>query len=283
MSRARGTMSLAEAADELGVHYMTAYRYVRTGRLPATKDGAEWTVKRADVATFRHHQSVPKGRGSRRASYPSELQDRLLHADEAGAWGVIEQGLASGMEPSEVLLDLLSPAMAGIGEGWARGEISVAEEHQATATATRLVGRLGPRFARRGRKRGLVIVGAPADDTHGLPSAIVGDLLRGRGFAVTDLGPDAPAESWAATATATGDGTGPPGLVSVGVCATTPDNDEAVAETIAAIHRTTPAPVVLGGHGVTSSKHAEALGADRYSGSAAEVVDIIDELTRLPR
>ena len=31
------TISLQEAADQLGVHYMTVYRYVRHGRLPARK------------------------------------------------------------------------------------------------------------------------------------------------------------------------------------------------------------------------------------------------------
>ena len=40
-------ISLQEAASRLGVHYMTAYRYVRTGRLPARRDGAQWFV---DVA-----------------------------------------------------------------------------------------------------------------------------------------------------------------------------------------------------------------------------------------
>ena len=33
------TLTLAEAANHLGVHYMTAYRYVRTGQLPARKAG----------------------------------------------------------------------------------------------------------------------------------------------------------------------------------------------------------------------------------------------------
>ncbi|MDA8269090.1 MAG: helix-turn-helix domain-containing protein [Actinomycetota bacterium] len=32
-------IGLQQAADRLGVHYMTVYRYVRTGRLPATKVG----------------------------------------------------------------------------------------------------------------------------------------------------------------------------------------------------------------------------------------------------
>ena len=34
------TLGLRECAERLGVHYMTAYRYVRTGMLPATKVGA---------------------------------------------------------------------------------------------------------------------------------------------------------------------------------------------------------------------------------------------------
>ena len=42
-------MSLREAASALGVHYMTAYRYVRTGRLPATSVDGEWRIRRDDV------------------------------------------------------------------------------------------------------------------------------------------------------------------------------------------------------------------------------------------
>ena len=42
-------LTLQEAADLLGVHYMTAYRYVRTGRLPGTRVGAHWHVRRADL------------------------------------------------------------------------------------------------------------------------------------------------------------------------------------------------------------------------------------------
>jgi excisionase family DNA binding protein len=33
------TLTLHEAAERLGVHYMTAYRYVRHGQLFATKVG----------------------------------------------------------------------------------------------------------------------------------------------------------------------------------------------------------------------------------------------------
>ncbi|MFM7891249.1 MAG: helix-turn-helix domain-containing protein, partial [Actinomycetota bacterium] len=46
------TVSLHEAARRLKVHYMTAYRYVRSGRLPARQQNGEWQVLLADVQQF---------------------------------------------------------------------------------------------------------------------------------------------------------------------------------------------------------------------------------------
>jgi excisionase family DNA binding protein len=42
-------ITLQEAAALLDVHYMTAYRYVRTGRLPARQEGMRWTVAVSDL------------------------------------------------------------------------------------------------------------------------------------------------------------------------------------------------------------------------------------------
>ncbi|MCU0269661.1 MAG: B12-binding domain-containing protein, partial [Acidimicrobiales bacterium] len=203
MATPRRLISLTQAAEDLGVHYMTAYRYVRTGRLPAQKSGHEWLVDEADVLAMREPEPTPGPRRGRRADYPRRLEDRLLAADETGAWTVVEQALGSGMEPADLYLEVLAPAMASVGERWANGEIPVSSEHRASATALRLIGRLGPRFARRGRKRGTVIVGAPPGDAHALPSAIARDLLRGRSYAVIDLGSDVPAEDWALLADTT--------------------------------------------------------------------------------
>ncbi|HLU43332.1 MAG TPA: helix-turn-helix domain-containing protein, partial [Microthrixaceae bacterium] len=46
------TLNLKQVAQRLGVHYMTAYRYVRTGRLPARREGNVWLVEGADLAAF---------------------------------------------------------------------------------------------------------------------------------------------------------------------------------------------------------------------------------------
>ena len=40
-------LTLHEAAEELGVHYMSAYRYVRLGLLDAAKRGGVWKVERS--------------------------------------------------------------------------------------------------------------------------------------------------------------------------------------------------------------------------------------------
>jgi excisionase family DNA binding protein len=55
-------VGLGEAADILGVHYMTVYRYVRTGRLAAKRESARWSVAVDDL--HRHRQdarTAPRG------------------------------------------------------------------------------------------------------------------------------------------------------------------------------------------------------------------------------
>jgi len=48
---AEGLIGLRDAAEELDVHYMTAYRYVRTGRIAAEKQGGRWWIRKADRRT----------------------------------------------------------------------------------------------------------------------------------------------------------------------------------------------------------------------------------------
>lgn len=268
-------ITLTQAAERLGVHYMTAYRYVRTGRLPARKVGQGWQVDAADVERLRLEAGaggggavVPVGRGRRR-DRTAELVERLICSDEGGAWAIVEEAVRGGMEPDRVYLDLLAPALGVIGERWERGDVSVAQEHQASALTLRLIGRLGPRFARRGRKRGTIVVGAPPGDAHGLPSALLSDLLRARHFDVIDLGADVPVESWRSTC-ADADR-----LAAVGICASTPGHDDAIRATIAALDEVVDVAVVLGGIGVEGRAHARDLGASHHSGSFTAAVELL--------
>ncbi|MGO9334460.1 MAG: B12-binding domain-containing protein [Acidimicrobiales bacterium] len=261
-------LTLPQVADKLGVHYMTAYRYVRTGRLPARRVGGAWQVDSGDLAHVQRSRHGPRSpRATGRAPSPTRLEARLVAGDEAGAWDVLEASLASGMEPGEVLLDLVGPALRSIGTLWEHGKLSVADEHRASNLAARLISRLGARFARRGQKRGTVIVAAAPGERHGLPVAIAANLLRWRGFDVVELGADTPADSLAQAAA------GEPDLVAVGIACTVGSSSQAARRAIAAVRRSAPqVPVLLGGAAIVDAAHARRLGADMFTGRRADEV-----------
>jgi excisionase family DNA binding protein len=264
-------MTIQEVADTLGVHYMTAYRYVRQGRLPATRRGAQWRVHPSDVAAL----TTTGRRGTARTGADSEaLERRMLAGDSPGAWWLLESHLGGGLDPSRVLTEMIVPALRSIGERWARGEVSVAEEHRATAVAQRVIGHLGMQFGRRGKDRGTVALAAPSGDLHVLPVAIVADLLRWRGFDVVELGGNAPAA-------AMGDAVAKePRLLAVGIVSTVSGHDSEVALSASSVRAAVPGiPVFIGGGAVSSETHARAMGADVWTGpgsnAAVETVERI--------
>ncbi len=268
-------LTLEEAADRLGVHYMTAYRYVRTGRLPAQRDQSRWTVSVADVERLRRG-SPARRKTSTTSTAPLQLAQRLVAADEGGAWMMVEGALVSRMAPPEILLDLLVPALRAIGEGWASGTLSIADEHRATAVATRIIGRLGPRFNRRGRPRGTVVLGEPAGEEHALPSAITSDFIRGAGFQPMDLGADTPAESFVDAALAADR------LLAVLIGVTVRGREAALADALGALRAAgIRAPVLVGGAAIPDEGKAIALGFDGWSGrDARSVVTSLQSITR---
>ena len=246
------------------MHYMTAYHYVRTGQLPAVRNGAQWTVAVSDLQRVVSGRRAPARHRTARVERPARLVDRLVAGDEAGAWKVVEGALSSGSDPADVYLDVLVPALRSIGDGWERGDLTVADEHRASAVAVRIIGRLGPRFARRGRTRGTVVLGAPPGEQHGLPGAILADLLRVAGFEPLDLGANTPALSFAQTAL------GADRVVAVLIGATTQSREAAVRKVVLALRQAeVTAPVLLGGRAIVDADHAHKLGADGFSGHDA--------------
>jgi len=196
-------LSLAAAAESLGVHYMTAYRYVRTGRLPATKRAGQWWIDAADLEKVRTGSgptststptstSADKARTTFLSRAPQLLRSRSVAGDEAGAWAIINEALAYGGSPNDVHLKIIGPMMLDLGADWRAGTISISQEHQASVIVARLIARLGPAFSQPGRRRASIVLGAVPGEHHGLPIMMLADLLVGRGFAVTNLGPNTP-------------------------------------------------------------------------------------------
>jgi len=269
-------IGLRDAAERLGVHYMTAYRYVRLGTLPATKVGGEWHVRVADVDALAQHADDARDAGAggvRWPKYRDQLSDRLLQGDEAGAWSVIERALGSGADAQSILLELVTPVLERVGDGWEAGELTVADEHRASSVAARLIGRLGPSFARRGRRRGAVVIGAAAGDHHALPTSILRDILRGNCFEVIDLGGDTPLDSFLATALSRDD------VVAVAISVAWDGAMDAARTTTHRLQSQVPdTPVFIGGPAVRDAAHARSLGADEFGATALDVAERCTDL-----
>ncbi len=267
-------MTLLEAADELGVHYMTIYRYVRTGKLPATRVGGGWQVDPDDLARMKPVGPRRPRKPVARAAVTKQLEARLLAGDEPGAWGLLESALASHHSPSEALLQLVAPALESIGDRWHAGELTVADEHRASAVAARLISRIGARFARRGPRRGSVIITTPPAELHSAPVAIAANLLRWAGFNVIELGADTPADALAHAAA------GVPDLLAVAMACTTQGSAASARRVVAHLHRALPGTtVLLGGAAIDDADHARRLGADGFTGRRGDdLVRSIEEL-----
>lgn len=271
-------LTLQEAADRLGVHYMTAYRYVRTGRLPARRVGTQWQVNLSDLSAVSASAGTPGrrqtgGRTRSRRELSRRLMERLVAGDEAGAWAVLEGALAGGATPEAVVVEVIGSALALVGDGWEAGELSVDDEHRAAGVVIRLIGRLGPRFSRRGPKKGTVILGTPSGERHGLPTALATNVLRGRGYEVVDLGADVPADAFAAAVAKAEN----PLAAAIGV--TTGSHDKTVRAVIRTLHDRSPRVAILvGGAGIKDRDHAGRLGAEWSGTDAVALADAVDAL-----
>ncbi len=188
-------MRLQEAAAALGVHYQTAYGWVRDGTLKATLRGRSYEVAPEDVEALqrRRAEGSPPTR-------PITIRDWSVHAD--GLYAALANGddadarrrldrLARGGVPVVDLCDLvLAPALRQIGDAWASNTLSVAEEHRASAIAERLIAPL--LMPRPGRPRGTVVVTTPPGERHALPASMAAAALRAAHWHVQHLAYDLP-------------------------------------------------------------------------------------------
>lgn len=251
-------LSLHDVASELGVHYMTVYRYVRLGQLAASKRGSTWHVEPNDLAEFRRNGAVlATENGARgRADWSARYEARLAAGDRGGAWAVLEACLVASKDVADVYLEVIGPALERIGERWAAGELDVAGEHRATVIVRQHVGRLSPRFGRRGRSRGAVLLGCVPGERHDVGLSMVADLLRRSGFEAIDLGADVPVASFTHAALEADR------LVAVGLSLHHPDLVDAARAVVGAVRAAVPGVLVMvGGNGV-GDFGASSLGAD---------------------
>ncbi|TQM46164.1 cobalamin B12-binding domain-containing protein [Pseudonocardia cypriaca] len=194
--------------------------------------------------------------------------DALVRADEQAAVDLALGLVDAGTPAQDVLLHLVGPAQVRVGQLWADGDWSVAQEHAATCINERVVAAVGVRSRAPGQ-RGHVVLGCLDGEWHSLPARIAGEVLRLAGWRVTFLGASVPPAHLISYLHEHG-----PDLVAVS-CAL-PIHLPQAHRTIAAAQRT-GTPVLAGGPGFgPDGRWAVRLGVDAWVPTAADAVVLLE-------
>src|SRR5436190_10712877 len=121
-----------------------------------------------------------------------ELRERLVAFDDDGAQAVLDRLLAS-FSAEAVVGAVILPTLERLGEGWARGEVTVAQEHFASTLLRGRMLALGRGWDRGAGPR--AVLACPSGELHDLGLIAFALALRSHGWRITYLGQDTPAET----------------------------------------------------------------------------------------
>jgi len=197
----------------------------------------------------------------------------LLTGDEHAAEVAIRDAMDANLTTAEIDDEIIAPALWFVGELWARGEITVAEEHIATVISLRVLTlhREAQRLATT-RAEHRIMLATPTGEQHVVALQMTANLLRDAGYDVVMLGADVPIDALAASA-----GRLQPEVVCLS--STMPGGAERVTDAIEAVQQEWPAAAfVVGGRGVSERMRSRP-GID-VCRRVSEVVDAVDALVK---
>lgn len=124
-----------------------------------------------------------------------EFLDALLTNDEMRARDTLRRRTQGASMLPSWWNEVVTPALHRLGELWANGEITVAEEHVATMIARRVLDQAFPRLPHGPHRGVLVAVIVTPGERHDIGARMVADLVRLHGAEVMFTGADVPVES----------------------------------------------------------------------------------------
>jgi diguanylate cyclase (GGDEF)-like protein len=183
----------------------------------------------------------------RTAAFAGRFHEALRSGDGTAADLLIEEALAADLSPEVIQSFVITPAMAGIGDLWQRGELGIADEHLATYITQHAMVRLTESMSGdRGRVRAgpTVLLAAVEGQHHVLGLRMIADVLESVGYDVLYLGADVPVASLRAFALEHR-----PALAGLGFGVSS--NIRCLADSIWALHEVSPdTRIMLGGQSV---------------------------------
>jgi MerR family transcriptional regulator, light-induced transcriptional regulator len=203
--------------------------------------------------------------------HPATLTPELLAGlladgdDELAAW-VLRDALAERSR-AEVYDGLLRDAMTLVGDRWATGQWTVADEHLASQTVLRSLDAVRPTPGPERRVEPLAVLAGVAGERHTIGLICLDHVLQENGWTVADLGGDVPTDDLARFVAANE-------VALVALAASDAVRAPVVAAAAAAARAARPLeprlPVMVGGRVVGDADAIAALDVDFAGGSLVE-------------
>ncbi len=204
----------------------------------------------------------------------SLLRKAITEGEAAASVAAARQALDEGVSPLELVNEGISPAMADVGRLYEVGEYFVPELLMAARATKGIFEIIRPPLAASGAEpAGHVVLGTVQGDLHDIGKNLVGAMLEGGGFEVTDLGVDVTPQKFI-------DAVRKKPVEIVGLSALLTTTMPAMKKTIEAFREAgirDRVKIMIGGAPVTKA-YAESIGADGYGESAAASVELARRL-----
>ena len=285
MAYASDLLRNKEEADLLYIERMDRYdgmnvqvSCVPKGQKPAPAASSNNNAAQQSSDPVKAGNNNDEKSGDVTTSFRDKLKTDVMKGSKRSIEKDTLEALSNGLDPREILNDVLMPAINEVGELFDKGKYFL-PQLIASAEAMKLsIAKLEPLLAEAGggsdKEKVTVVIATVHGDIHDIGKNLVALMLKNHGFNVIDLGKDVPSELIVDTAIKEN-----ASIIALSALMTTTMQEMKNVVRLAS-ERDCKARIVIGGAVVTQD-YAWEIGADGYSSDAANCVKVVKEILSL--
>ena len=205
------------------------------------------------------------------------LKEAIIGGDEGVVESQVNKALAEGAEAGDIMANGLIAGMGVVGKRFKVGEMFLPEVLLSAEVMHKGLGIINPLLAKAGQKgMGKVVIGTVEGDIHDIGKRIVGFLLEGNGFEVTDLGVDIKADVFIKAI----EESKPDILGMSALLTTTMPHMGEIINLLKERNLRDKVKVIVGGASV-NDQFAKSIGADGYAPEAGSAVEWVKKVLKV--
>jgi 5-methyltetrahydrofolate--homocysteine methyltransferase len=202
------------------------------------------------------------------------LNEGVIKGDGSVVEAEVNKALSEGAEARDILVKGLIGGMGVVGERFGAGDMFLPEVLMSAHAMHQGLDIVKPLLAKAGEKAlGSVVIGTVEGDIHDIGKRIVGFMLEGNGYEVTDLGTDVKAEAFVQAI----EEHKPDILGMSALLTTTMPNMGKTIDLLKEKGLRKGTKVMVGGAPI-NEQYAKSIGADGYAPEAGSAVELVKKL-----